>query len=129
MTRSKIVNSQDENIETDPQRIVSDWANAIKNFNQWNDKLISILEAHCLTNEDVINPLGKIGNQQAMTDLTQLRLTLVDVLNDLLIDISSVEEEHDTVLKIKNLQKQTRTIQQWNKKIRRALGINSCGIA
>lgn len=103
MTRSKIVNSQDENIGTDPQRIVSDWANAIKNFNQWNDKLISILEAHCLTNEDVINPLGKIGNQQAMTDLTQLRLTLVDVLNDLLIDISSVEEEHDTVLKIKNL--------------------------
>lgn len=129
MTRSKIANSQGENIETDPQRVVSDWVDAIKDFNQWNDKLISLLEAHCLTNEDVINPLGKIGNQQAMTDLMQLRLALVDVLENLLTDISSVDDEHDQVLKIKNLQKQTQTIQQWNKKIRRALEINSCGIA
>ena len=129
MTKSKIVNSQHENNETDLQRMISDWVKAMKAFNQWNDKLISILEAHSMTHEDVINPLGKIGNQQAMTELMQLRLALVDVLENLLTDISSVDVEHDIVLKIKNLQKQTRTIQQWNKKIRRALEINSCGIA
>ncbi|GAB4035964.1 hypothetical protein [Spirosoma jeollabukense] len=129
MTKSKIVNSQHENNETDLQRMISDWVDAMKAFNQWNDKLISLLEAHSLTHEDVINPLGKIGNQQAMTDLMQLRLALVDVLENLLMDVSSISEEHETVLKIKKLKKQTQTIQQWNKKIRRALKINCGGIA
>ena len=129
MTKSKVVNSHTESIETDPQRMVSNWVDAINDFNQWNSKLINVIDAHCLTKEDVINPLGRIGNQQAMTDLMQLRLALVDILEKLLRDINSMDEIYDTLLKIENLQKQTQTIQLWNKKIQRALEINSCGIA
>jgi len=125
MAQLKKNNSEYPTTVSNPQHIISDWVDAITDFKEWNSKLVNVINT-CNANDT--NSLGYVaGNQEVIKGLMQLRCDVTDGLAKLLSDVN--ELNGDPSFKMEQLKTQTKTIRQYNEKIRDTLEINLFGKA
>ncbi|MFD2937353.1 hypothetical protein [Spirosoma flavum] len=109
----------------EPAFLLEDWVQAIKELHQWHYKLNQVINGKNSNEHIAINSSFKKDCQWSIENLIKLRL-------DLMYSLATLEKECDLVdetATLWQLNQHTKTIINWNKNIKNALGLDCSGTA